>query len=196
MKAFTILLLLIALCCTCPYPAPAQKAIRKTRKPSKPRFVCSVDAVPQGMVIVGYQDNAVCATGRELLVKRPVSSETVCANSPVPRSYSVQNVTGSIDCRDASPNPLTNALVITRGAQDVFTSIASGPSYTRASSSVNRSRPGCDPNYSGCVPIASDVDCAGGDGDGPAYVSGPIRVIGRDIYHLDGDGDGIACEGP
>jgi len=52
----------------------------------------------------------------------------------------------------------------------------------------------CDPNYSGCVPIASDVDCAGGSGNGPAYVSGPIRVVGSDIYGLDRDGDGIACE--
>ncbi|BCB88950.1 G5 domain-containing protein [Phytohabitans suffuscus] len=52
----------------------------------------------------------------------------------------------------------------------------------------------CDPNYSGCVPIASDVDCAGGGGNGPAYVSGPIRVIGSDIYDLDRDNDGIACE--
>ncbi|MEU8253782.1 G5 domain-containing protein [Micromonospora inaquosa] len=52
----------------------------------------------------------------------------------------------------------------------------------------------CDPNYSGCVPIASDVDCAGGSGDGPAYVSGPIRVIGSDIYDLDRDGDGTACD--
>ncbi len=52
----------------------------------------------------------------------------------------------------------------------------------------------CDPNYSGCVPIASDVDCAGGSGNGPAYVRGPIRVIGIDIYGLDRDGDGIGCE--
>ncbi len=53
----------------------------------------------------------------------------------------------------------------------------------------------CDPNYSGaCVPIASDVDCAGGSGNGPAYVRGPVRVIGSDIYGLDRDGDGIGCE--
>src|SRR5690606_1979841 len=53
----------------------------------------------------------------------------------------------------------------------------------------------CDPNYAGaCVPIASDVDCAGGSGDGPAYVRGPVRVIGKDIYRLDHDGDGIGCE--
>jgi hypothetical protein len=53
----------------------------------------------------------------------------------------------------------------------------------------------CDPNYGGvCVPIAADVDCAGGSGNGPAYVSGPVEVIGNDIYDLDRDGDGIACE--
>jgi hypothetical protein len=52
---------------------------------------------------------------------------------------------------------------------------------------------GCDPNYSGCVPIASDVDCAGGSGNGPAY-TGPVQVTGVDIYDLDSDGDGMACE--
>jgi hypothetical protein len=52
---------------------------------------------------------------------------------------------------------------------------------------------GCDPNYSGCVPIASDVDCAGGSGNGPAY-TGTVQVIGVDIYGLDRDGDGWACE--
>ncbi|SMQ71135.1 G5 domain-containing protein [Agreia sp. VKM Ac-1783] len=54
---------------------------------------------------------------------------------------------------------------------------------------------GCDSNYSGpCVPIASDVDCAGGSGNGPAYVSGPVYVVGADIYDLDRDGDGVACD--
>ncbi|BDZ64120.1 G5 domain-containing protein [Agromyces mangrovi Wang et al. 2018] len=53
----------------------------------------------------------------------------------------------------------------------------------------------CHPNYTGaCVPIASDVDCAGGSGNGPAYVRGPVQVIGPDVYDLDRDGDGWACE--
>ena len=53
----------------------------------------------------------------------------------------------------------------------------------------------CDANYGGvCVPIASDVDCAGGSGNGPAYVMGPVYIIGSDIYGLDRDGDGVACE--
>ncbi|MEV4820428.1 G5 domain-containing protein [Micromonospora sp. NPDC049274] len=52
----------------------------------------------------------------------------------------------------------------------------------------------CDPNYSPCVPIASDVDCAGGSGNGPAYVSGVVTVIGDDIYDLDRDNDGYGCD--
>lgn len=53
----------------------------------------------------------------------------------------------------------------------------------------------CDSNYSGgCVPVASDVDCEGGSGNGPEYVSGPVTVVGDDIYELDGNGDGVACE--
>ena len=52
----------------------------------------------------------------------------------------------------------------------------------------------CDPNYTPCVPIASDVDCAGGSGNGPAYVSGVVKVIGVDIYDLDRDNDGYGCD--
>lgn len=53
----------------------------------------------------------------------------------------------------------------------------------------------CDPNYSGgCVPIASDVDCGGGSGNGPAYFYGTATVVGYDLYDLDRDNDGLACE--
>lgn len=64
-----------------------------------------------------------------------------------------------------------------------------------AASSERAEAAECDPNYAGaCVPIASDVDCAQGTGNGPAYVVGPVRVVGRDIYGLDRDKDGIGCE--
>ena len=53
----------------------------------------------------------------------------------------------------------------------------------------------CDANYEGaCVPVASDVDCEGGSGNGPEYVRGPVRVVGVDIYGLDRDNDGVGCE--
>lgn len=54
---------------------------------------------------------------------------------------------------------------------------------------------GCHPSYEGaCVPFADDVDCAGGSGNGPAYVQGPLRVVGPDVYDLERDSDGIACD--
>ena len=52
----------------------------------------------------------------------------------------------------------------------------------------------CDQNYSGCVPIASDVDCAGWKWNWPAYVRWPIQVIWSDIYDLDRDNDWWGCE--
>jgi hypothetical protein len=44
----------------------------------------------------------------------------------------------------------------------------------------------CDPNYSGCVPVQKDVDCAD--------FTESVTVTGKDIYELDRDGDGKACE--
>ena len=54
----------------------------------------------------------------------------------------------------------------------------------------------CDPSYPDvCLdPNAVDYDCAGGSGNGPRYVSGPIRVRPPDPFDLDGEGDGWGCE--
>jgi hypothetical protein len=47
----------------------------------------------------------------------------------------------------------------------------------------------------GCVHDGlGDYDCAGGSGNGPNYVRGPVRVVGPDVFDLDRDRDGIACE--
>jgi hypothetical protein len=48
--------------------------------------------------------------------------------------------------------------------------------------------------YSPCLTPGADVDCAGGSGNGPRYVSGPVYVNGSDPYGLDTDGDGVGCE--
>jgi micrococcal nuclease len=54
----------------------------------------------------------------------------------------------------------------------------------------------CHPSYGGaCLKQdAGDYDCAGGSGNGPNYVEGPIDVVGPDEFRLDGDNDGIGCE--
>ncbi len=53
--------------------------------------------------------------------------------------------------------------------------------------------PDCTPDDP-CIPPGPDVDCAGGSGNGPRYVTGAVRVTGTDVYGLDRDGDGIGCE--
>ncbi|HEX2048039.1 MAG TPA: hypothetical protein VHF27_09750 [Acidimicrobiales bacterium] len=47
---------------------------------------------------------------------------------------------------------------------------------------------GCHPSYSGaCLPIGPDVDCG-------EISARRFRVVGPDVYRLDADSDGIACE--
>jgi micrococcal nuclease len=55
----------------------------------------------------------------------------------------------------------------------------------------------CHPSYQGaCLLVGQgDYDCEGGSGNGPNYIRGPIYVVGYDEFKLDGDGDGVACEG-
>jgi micrococcal nuclease len=48
--------------------------------------------------------------------------------------------------------------------------------------------------YNPCLQPGPDVDCAGGSGNGPRYVEGPVSVSGSDPYGLDSDGDGMGCE--
>jgi hypothetical protein len=105
---------------------------------------------------------------------------------------------------ERTPPPTVTRTTTTEAAPT--TRAAAPPPASRTSSRATRTpdpepeadpapaRSGCDPNYSGCVPVASDVDCEGGSGNGPAYVSGPVRVTGKDVYGLDADHDGVACE--
>jgi hypothetical protein len=90
----------------------------------------------------------------------------------------------------STPSPVP-ATTIT--SQPVTVAPSAAPATTKTS--TKPAQPKCDPNYAwACVPIASDVDCAGGSGNGPAYVNGPVKVVGTDIYDLDRDGNGIGCE--
>jgi micrococcal nuclease len=57
-----------------------------------------------------------------------------------------------------------------------------------------RPRPRNCQGYSPCISPGPDVDCAGGSGNGPRYVNGPVQVNGSDPYDLDRDGDGVGCD--
>lgn len=75
--------------------------------------------------------------------------------------------------------------------------IASTPEPTPATILPVAPPSNCHPSYEGaCLAIGQgDYDCAGGSGNGPNYVAGPVYVVGPDEFELDRDGDGVACEG-
>ena len=109
------------------------------------------------------------------------ASVTVQAQAPAPRRTSTA----------AAPRTATSGAGTEASARSTPTTKRS----TSAKADSGSSGGGCDPNYAGgCVPIASDVDCAGGSGNGPAYVVGPVRVVGTDKYRLDDDKNGLGCE--
>ena len=83
------LLLLLVLLYLLPSTSIAQKSARRIRKPSPPPVICKIESVPNGMVVVGYRRNAACSDGTELLVKRPENGDIICAESPVPRQFSI-----------------------------------------------------------------------------------------------------------
>jgi hypothetical protein len=94
-----------------------------------------------------------------------------------------------------------------RPATVVTLTVAKAPALTTAPTSAPPPRrttpPPAPPPSSGCHPSypdrclradAGDYDCAGGTGNGPNYVAGPLRVLSPDPFRLDADHDGIGCE--
>jgi resuscitation-promoting factor RpfB len=65
--------------------------------------------------------------------------------------------------------------------------------YVKPAPVVQAPPSNCTPGYSPCLTPASDYDCAGGSGNGPAY-TGYVTITGSDPYDLDSDGDGVGCE--
>jgi hypothetical protein len=58
-------------------------------------------------------------------------------------------------------------------------------------------QPRCTPGYRPCIRnLRSDVDCAGGGGNGPRYTRPGVvySVHGSDRYDLDADNDHRGCE--
>ncbi|MCP2164821.1 hypothetical protein LX83_001661 [Goodfellowiella coeruleoviolacea] len=127
---------------------------------------------------------------------RPATSTTTAPPTTTPPpSSQVTPTTVPVPAQPAVPTTQPPAPRTTTPKTTTPTTAAKQPTKAAPpATTTTRAQSKCDPNYTGCVPVARDVDCAGGSGNGPAYVQGPVRVIGKDVYGLDNDDDGIACE--
>jgi hypothetical protein len=141
---------------------------------------------------------ATAATASRAAAPAPVPTST----SPAPTGTALTAAAGAggavvAPAERATTRTTTRSTTRAEAAKPAPRSTAAKPSSTTRAPQADPEpvRSGCDPNYSGCVPIASDVDCEGGSGDGPAYVRGPVRIVGEDVYGLDGGGrPGVGCE--
>ncbi|WP_433676990.1 G5 domain-containing protein [Microbacterium gorillae] len=161
----------------------------------------TAEAVPTPVVVVSEQTVTEPVAFTESVVedntipRGETRVATVGQNGEVAIVYRVTTVDGTETervevSRTTTLEPVTQVIASgTFVAPQTFVGDGGDPEEAVAESD------GCDPNYAeACVPIASDVDCAWGTGDGPAYLDGVARVIGSDIYDLDRDNDGWACE--
>ncbi len=69
------------------------------------------------------------------------------------------------------------------------------PHGPRSGRPLDRMRSVTSPTDACIAPRAGDVDCPDGTGNGPTYApTTDFRVVGPDVFGLDRDNDGIACE--
>jgi hypothetical protein len=179
-----------------PYGVPAPQATARRRS----RRLLGVSAAVVGVLVLasalgnGSRDE-VPTNNSSALPSAAAAPAVPAAVEPSPGTTSAVPVAAAVEPAARStaqarpPAPATSKPTTSKPApRTVQAAPAPEPQSEPKSSS-------CDSNYDGCVPIASDVDCAGGSGDGPAYVRGPVRVTGSDIYDLDRGGEpGIGCE--
>ena len=124
-----------------------------------------------------------------------VAGMAACGSSP--ETTSTAAVAPEVTTTSTTPTTFAPATTSTAPPTTVRATTTARPvvATSRPAPVATTARSGCHPSYSGCVPVASDVDCAGGSGNGPAYTSAKnIRVTGPDDYGLDNDGDGLGCE--
>jgi hypothetical protein len=117
---------------------------------------------------------------------------------PAPRAVVPVAATRAADLSDAPP---PKARPQQRPSRQPAAQPTARPQHTARQQPAAQEPPaaaqasGCNANYTPCVPEdPTDVDCEGGSGNGPSYVTGPVTVVGDDVYGLDADHDDLGCE--
>ena len=140
--------------------------------------VAGVAAVAAILAVVIAPGPVDTAGGTRTAGPVPVAPDTASELAPASSATLAPTTTTTVPTSRTTPQPIAPAAPVP----------ASSPAPRPAPATT------CDPNYRGaCVPVARDVDCAG-MGNGPVFVTGPVRVVGEDVYHLDPNKDGVGCE--
>ena len=112
---------------------------------------------------------------------RPKPKPSARPTAPRTTAPQTSSAPPPVTTKPASPRPVTTT---------------PAPPRTTAQAAPPPKPSNCDPAYPGvCLKDGiGDYDCAGGSGNGPNYVNGPITVRAPDPFGLDSDHDGVGCE--
>ncbi|RSM79449.1 hypothetical protein DMH04_31165 [Kibdelosporangium aridum] len=165
-------------------PAPARTHQKKPRNKKRPVWIAAV--VAGFLFLVGLINST---------DEKPTSGSTApiadVAPVPPPTTATTTTTTATTSSSVPAPPPPPPPSPATPTTKKSTTTKQAPPPPPPATDEPAQN---CHPNYDPCVPVAKDVDCKGGSGNGPEYVKGPIRVIGKDVYGLDDNNNGIGCE--
>jgi hypothetical protein len=168
-----------------PASPPTSAAISTTRPvPSENASALAAESLAAKSRAAASSSSAKAAAARATAAKA-AASEAAAAKAAAARAAVAKAATEKAAADKASAAAASAKASAAQAAQ------ASAAQQAQASS---RAAPVCTPGYSPCIPPGPDVDCAGGSGNGPRYVQGPVTVTGSDPYGLDSDHDGIGCE--
>lgn len=168
-----------------PPPAPPPRPDRPWYK--KKRFIIP-GAILALFILIGVLNPSAPATpaGSKATSTAP-AAEPPTTEAPTTSTPATQPPTTAAPPRTAAPT--------TRRAPATDPSTTHRQTTHRQTTTTHPTR-NCDPSYPDvCLHDGiGDYDCAGGSGNGPNYVDGPIQVRAPDPFGLDRDGDGIGCE--
>jgi hypothetical protein len=106
-------------------------------------------------------------------------------------------LTGGRDEPVAASAPTVVSAVEPAGPPTMPTTAPPPPATAAPAAAANGGAAACHPSYQGtCIPPnVADADCYGIGDNGPWFVREEnIKVVGPDVFRLDVDFDGVACE--
>ncbi|MDQ1690631.1 MAG: hypothetical protein QOD87_739 [Pseudonocardiales bacterium] len=162
--------------------------------PPKPRSSIRLGRVVIIAVAAGVIGLVVGAGSSGVTKPTSASGKLVAPTTTVTVDHTVSAVVTSPGPTKTITKTQTKVVHVTV-TKTVTVTVTAGNAAAPSTSSVSGpSASNCTPGYSPCIAPGPDVDCAGGSGNGPRYVDGPVYVTGSDPYDLDRDGNGIGCQ--
>ncbi|WP_322770704.1 hypothetical protein [Frankia sp. Cr1] len=148
-------------------------------------------ASPSPSATVGFPAGEAVAAGPVT----PTAGEIPAAPQPAVAVATTSASAAVSAAGNAATAPTTHP-VSRPSAQAAGQAPAAAPAPRPATTAAAAPAGNCDPAYPDvCLHDGiGDYDCAGGTGDGPNYVRGPLRVRSPDPFKLDGNHDGTGCE--